>query len=436
MPISFVESLSQRFTSPRFSQHWQTLLGSPVQPPRPDRKRVRFLRSRQVMFYTLTVAAMVGVYGIPSYNEPHLSIGSRAPETLVAPVSATIEDPIATERLRRQARDQTIPVWQADPQANQTMRQDLERWLRSAEAWRQQAGVLPLVSTELLTTPVQAYLRRLTDVGWQDFLSGTGDPQHQLGQTAREQWQRLTQSSSFERVVEVLRQARQGYTVAVEAMEGAGIPADPHLLDLTEAQWQRLRRVALRAQERLIMGGISPGLPVSLKRQGVQAQLNDLQPTDAFLDSLHPLLLFWLEQSIQPNLIVDPVQTRLRSEAAVGQIPPLLVTFAPGDVIVAKNEEITPELFLILDYFHLTQRRINFHNLFTLTLLLAGSLAAFRLIYPCLGLSLRNRDRLLLLLLTLTVPALAIPFGVALSSLPAMALLVSNYYGRRLGLCW
>jgi putative nucleotidyltransferase with HDIG domain len=435
MSIPLGEAFYQRLSlrSLHFCQQWQSWLGSPVQPPRHDRQRVKFLRSRQVMFYSLTVAVMVGVYGIPYYNEPHLSVGSRAPETLIAPEAATIEDPIATEKLRRQARDQAIPVWQMDPQANHVMRQELERWLSLGETWRQRAGVLPLVSTELLTIPVQAYLRRIPEATWQAFLQGEGDPQDELALTAQAQWQRLTQSPSFGAVLTRLEQARQVYPEVVEAMAEAGIPeASGSLLDLTDSQWQRLRQVVLRAQERLIHGGISPGLPPALKRQGIQTQLNDL--SDGFLVPLRPLLVFWLEQSTQANLIVDPVQTRLRSEAAAGQIPPVTIRVAAGDVIVAADQEITPEVFLILDHFHLTQRRINFHSLWGLTLLLSGSLVAFRLIYPRLGLSLRNRDRLLLLLLTLTVPALAIPFGVALSSLPAVALLVSSYYGRRLGL--
>ncbi|MEN9204753.1 MAG: HDIG domain-containing protein [Thermostichales cyanobacterium DRC_bins_46] len=433
MPIPFVASLSRHLPQPCL--RWQDWLGSPLQPPRPHRQRVKFLRSRQVMFYTLTVAAMVGVYGIPYYNEPHLSPGSVAPETIVAPADADIEDPVATEKLRRQARDQSIPVWQVDGAANQAMGLALERWLTQAETWRQQAGVLPLVSTELLTVPVQAYLRQLPERDWDNLLQGEWHGSTPMEQVVWEQWQRLTRSPSFGLVVERLQQARQVYPQVVAALQAAGIPAGGEgLLDLTEGQWQRLRLVVQRALQRLIEVGISPGLPTPLRKQGIQAQLNDLHSSDGFLLPLQPLLLFWLEQSTQPNLVVDPIQTRLRSDSAGWQVEPVVISVKAGQVIVRENQEITPEVFLVLDYFNLTQRRVNFHSLLALTLLLSGSLVGFRLIYPRLGVSLRNRDRLLLLLLTLTVPALGIPFGVGMSSLPAVALLVSSYYGRRLGL--
>ncbi|GAB4216480.1 MAG: HDIG domain-containing protein [Synechococcales cyanobacterium] len=426
-------------------QDWQQRLRQwdPIQPPRPTRHKVKFLRSRQVTFYSLALAAMVGVYGIPYYNEPHLSVGSIAPDTVTAPAAAAIPDPVSTEKLRRQAREQTSPVWRIDPDVNRTMEMELRLTFQTVERWRQQVGILPVVSTELLTVPVQAYIRQLSATEWQDLqvlaTTSTNETDAVTAATpqlslALEQLRRLQASPNREAVITTITLAQQRYQRALEEAGPIGIPNAPELLDLTEPQWQRLQQLVERALKRLQALGITAGLPPIVQRQGIQAQLNDLSSQDGFIRPLQATVLTWLDQSLQPNLVIDQEQTRLRSEALAGQVEPVLIDVAAGDILVRENQEITPEIFLVLDYFHLTQRQVNLNSLLGLSGLLLGSLVAFRLVYPRCGVSLRNRDRLLLLLLSLTVPALAIPFGAAFSSLPAIALLVSSYYGRRLGL--
>ena len=52
-----------------------------------------------------------GPLGIGFYNEPRLAVGTPAPQTIQAPANATVEDELATEAARKEARQSSLSVF-------------------------------------------------------------------------------------------------------------------------------------------------------------------------------------------------------------------------------------------------------------------------------------------------------------------------------------
>jgi hypothetical protein len=98
------------------------------------------------------------------------------------------------------------------------------------------------------------------------------------------------------------------------------------------------------------------------------------------------------------------------------------------------DQVITPEIFLILDHFGFTQRRINIWGLVGVAGVMGLGLAVFVPLQQRLQPGLRRRDRVLILMVSLTAPLLAALFKLEFSSLPAVGLLLGSFYGAGLGL--
>jgi cyclic-di-AMP phosphodiesterase PgpH len=180
------------------------------------------------------------------------------------------------------------------------------------------------------------------------------------------------------------------------------------------------------ALERILTQGIPPGLPSSILEEAVRVQLWDTPP------GTEPLASAMLMNVLKPNLIKDPVQTKLRAEQAAEAVEPETVSIRRGEVIVQAGEEIRQADFVLLDYFGMSRRRINVLALVGFAGIVSGSILIFwgveQLVHP----GLRMRDHVLILLLVLSVPLVAIA-NVELASLPAIGILVGSFYGSPLG---
>ncbi|NJO85389.1 MAG: hypothetical protein HC818_00600 [Synechococcaceae cyanobacterium RM1_1_27] len=211
----------------------------------------------------------------------------------------------------------------------------------------------------------------------------------------------------------------------------------PLLLDLTQEEWLVVQQASRRALNRMQAVGLSPGLPAALRLQGIQVQFEDMalpgivsQENQAAIRTAMTQLL---DQVIRPNLLVDRDLTRAQVDLAVGAVQPALIPVEAGQPIVRAGQEITPEIFLILDHYELTQRGINVWGILgvggLMSIVLILLIPVQQRLYP----RLRGRDRMLTLLLVSTVAPLASAFGIQFSSLPAVGLLVSSFFGTGLG---
>lgn len=114
----------------------------------------------------VAVFCLTGALGQRFYNQPKLDVGSRAPQTLVAPRSARVEDGKTTEERRRSARLGASPVLMGDPTINQRVLSEVKRYLEQGNRLREAVGEFPYVDTGLLSREVQRYLRNASSWEW------------------------------------------------------------------------------------------------------------------------------------------------------------------------------------------------------------------------------------------------------------------------------
>ncbi len=449
--------------------------------PRSSRRCLWRRRSTQVAGYAATLLSLAAVHGIRYYNEPQLAAGSRAPQTLIAPDDAVVEDPAATEMRRAQVRSEAPRALQINPVTNQMMQSDLtQRWQELAQI-RQVSGSLPYLPLNTFPLPEQIHLRKLSPLEWQTLLTqveqslpspavtpapplqnswstlqpseaSSRPPTSPYGQSRRaliQAWQSVQSdlsssagsnppSDRYATWVAEIEAAQQRYQLASQQLQTSFPDYSPLLLDLMEDEWSSFQAIGIQALSRLQAIGIAPGLPSTVRLQGIQAQVSDLQLTPMHSQpaqaEVKATLIQILADVLQPNLEVDLVRTKAQIESMVNALEPVVLLVDRGEILVRAGQEISPETFLILDHFDLTQRGINIWGLLGVTGLMGLGLVIFIPLQRRFCPELRTPDRILILFLVLTVAPLASAFGVQFSSLPAVGLLLSSFYGTQLGL--
>ena len=126
-----------------------------------------------------------------------------------------------------------------------------------------------------------------------------------------------------------------------------------------------------------------------------------------------------LSAILQPNLVRDREETKQLAELAAQKVKPVMIAVEQGEIIVAQGKEISQQDFVLLDYFGLSRRGVNWLGLAGFVCLVAGAIAIGLLVER--HYRLRRRDHLLLLLLTLSVPVL-VSLGLPWTSLPAIGI--------------
>jgi putative nucleotidyltransferase with HDIG domain len=424
-----------------------------IRPPHRLRKKGASDRVGRLVLLLIAIVSLTSSIGYRFYNEPQLGTDRIAPETLRAPASAKVVDTKTTELNRKAARVAAVPVLMIDQAANQDIYRSLQRLLDRGNELRAQAGAFPFVDTSVLSTATQRYLRQTEEWNWRIAIAtidgvgvtppvpappatanqetGTPDASLQVAILELQNYRRTASIEDFSALTDVVLRARERYAAAVAAlaaMEPAGSGFyDASLLDLTDAEWSATRTTIRTVLENMLSQGIAPGLPDSILETAIQNQLANLSPTSA---SIATRMLMTV---IKPNLVQDPVQTKLRAEQAAQAVEDVVVEIEQGEVIVQAGERITQEDFVLLDYFGLSGRRINWWGLFGFSSLIAGAVAIFWIVEQRSHPGLRPRDYCLVLLLTLSTP-LVVALNLPSMNLPAIGLLVGSFYGSALGL--
>ncbi|NEP18014.1 MAG: HDIG domain-containing protein [Leptolyngbya sp. SIO4C1] len=407
----------------------------------------------------LSVLLLTAGLGQRFYNQPVLGVDAIAPETIVAPDSATLIDKETTEANRRAARNGTIQILMPDAEVTQKAKQDADVLMRQAAAIRKQVGRFPYLSTSTLSTTTQRYLRQSSDEAWNiiwdlaqrtevtltllDQGTPTGGPlQERLNNLNAEQktairellrYRQRVSPQAFLAVGTQIQANRLQYKAAQEKLASLSLTKPPmqvesQLLELNDFEWQATQRTVRQVLHRMLTQGIHPGIPDDLRQQAVKAQL---QGTASF--EMERVAAELITAVLRPNLIEDPERTRLRAEQAVEEVEPVTVSIDEDAVIVERGDRITQEDFVLLDHFGLTRRRFNRLGFAGFGLLVGCCAALFLWLEHARSSGLRQRDHVLVMLLALSVAGL-MALNTPTLGLPAVGLLVSSFYGALLGI--
>jgi len=450
--------------SSSFSE-WLTWLTTPdCHQQQGSRRRCLTSRVSSSLLVTVAIVSLTGVAGSRFYNKPRLAVGTVAPETIYALENAIVEDKKATEEKRKAVLSGAESVMAVDSEKNKTISRNLDRLIAQGDQLRSILGPFPFVTTSILSTPAQIYLRQSSDAEWQGVIQAVtkvlvADPWSvQAGSMAQasvnpppalsaEQEQAIanlrsyrqnTSSLEFGRLMTTVGEARWKYTQAQEALEklpeenddkGAKL-YESSFLNLTDKEWETAKQAVNLALKRMLRQGIYPGLQEGDLRSAIRSQIEDTVPPPAQL-----LAIELLSQVIETNLVKDEKLTREKAEKAAQNIEPEVVSVIKGEIIVQAGEEITQKDFVLLEHFNLSDRKISLWGFLGFSGLAVGSVGLFLLMEWRFHRGLRHRDHVLILLLTLSTPVLMLlnPVFVKFSNMPAVGLLIGSFYGSAIG---
>jgi cyclic-di-AMP phosphodiesterase PgpH len=421
----------------------------PISPP-----KLSLLKQagRSPLVLGIAIVSLTSAFGYRFYNAPKLDIGKAAPQTLYAPLSANVIDKSATDLNRSAARKDTLSVLMLDQAVNQTVMRSLQQQLQQGSDLRQTAGSFPFVPTSALTLLTQAYLRKLPESQWQALLIEADrgfsqtrfvphlktaipvpamDAASQKAIAELQNYRRSVEMSRYLRLVQSVNESQLKYVAALaSSTDSSPVPDALNivLLDLTDADWQTVRSQTPKIAERILAQGISPGLPATVLTAAVK-----LQVKGEFSNAAEAIASDLLISLLQPNLIQDGTQTRVRAELAAQGIQPVMVSINRGEKIVRAGDIISSKEFALLDHFGLSRRGIDWFGLASFGFLVSGTVVIVWFVKRRFHPTLRRRDGVLLWLLSLSTPLL-IALQVPSVNLPTIGLLVGSFYGTPLGL--
>lgn len=441
-------SLSRSTSAPDRPSQWS------IYQTRLTRSKTWQMTSRSPLVLGVVVISLTTALGYRFYTTPRLDIGTAAPQTIYAPATVTIEDQKKTEEQRKTARKDAISVLKLDHTVNQQVQRLLQQQLQQWNELRQLTGPFPFTKTAHLSFQSQIFLRQLPDQEWQALLT-TVDPK--LPQTSAKAGleagnlpplvendrkraiadlrtlRRSVDLGTYLSVVEEAAQARLRYAAALTAMAQPVTPNLPGevniaVLDLPDNDWQQIQTRLPDIAGRILAQGISPGLPPSVLNEATKLHVKGigLPRSEAISNQL-------LSTILQPNLIRDEEQTRVRAEQAAQGIQPVMVSVRKGESIVKSGQIIASEHFALLEHFGLSRREIDWVGLIVFGSLASGAVTIVWFVKQRFSPGLRKRDGILLWLLSLSTP-LFVALRLPSTNLPAVGLLIGSFYGGPLGM--
>ena len=408
-------------------------------------------QARSPLLTIVAVVSLTSTLGHRFYNQPKLDVGTKAPQTIKAPASANVPDLKTTEEHRKAARIGAVAILMVDSIADRKIYQELQQFLQQGTELRQAIRLLPLARPEALSTDVQFYLRTCPEWEWRSINAQVGDGSATSGplslespaiakptgnqpqQDAVAQLQAYSRSVSmadFKQLIDAISEARQRYLKTLDAMETKsvsrlGLIYDTSLFDLSDAAWKETQIGISRAAQKMLAQGIPQGLPKDILKEAVRLQVADSVPVVS-----QALAVEGLTAILQPNLVRDPEETKQLAELAAQKVKLVTIEVQKGEIIVREGKEISQQDFVLLDHFGLSRRGVNWLGLAAFVCLVGAAIAIVLLVER--HYRLRRRDHLLLLLLTLSAPVL-VSLGLPWTSLPAIGILASSFYGSVVG---
>ncbi|NEP78519.1 MAG: HDIG domain-containing protein [Okeania sp. SIO3B3] len=471
--------------------HLTDLIGKLLKPQKKQQLSSWSTLATSPILVVLTIASLTATIGQRYYSQPKLDEGTVAPQTILAPESATVPDNKLTEEQRKSARLGDITVLMINESVNQKVDKELAEILALGNQVREIVVNFPFVNTGILSTATQRHLRQISQEKWLglqqiveeelkerppgpqpgittysiltkdsiEFFSNNsnviddrlltkvsvlGDDrensQNSIVISSKDRqaiselltYRKRSFFQNYERVLDEISQARDLYKDATEALakqqEIEGYEVyDSTLLELSDTDWQKTQLGIKTVKERMLAQGISPNLPKQEWVKALKVQVTGVVPLVA-----EDLAINVLKAALEANLSLDPEGTKQSAELAAQNIKTVTYKVRKNEIIVKRGNNINRKAFVLLDHFGLSRRTVNWYGLVFFVGIVSGAVAIVviveRQFKPCL----RRRDNILLLLLSLSAPLL-ITLRVPWSSLPAIGLLVGTFYGSTMG---
>ncbi|WP_353932133.1 HDIG domain-containing metalloprotein [Okeanomitos corallinicola TIOX110] len=433
-------------------------------------------KKRSLVIFAVAVVSITGLMGHELYNQPQMKTGSIAPQTFMAPMTASIEDREQTEAKRKAAQEKSQPVLMINPQKTEQIQEDLRKLLEDGSEIRAIAGSFPFFDVSILSVSSQVYLRSCLEPEWEKIKvavneyrennqlklkSQTGDkkrllrsfnrpfpvskstipevdninsPQFDQALSELQAYSLNTPDKNFSLLIDQISQVRKGYKQATNKLfqmkkEGlSGIYLETVFLNLSDQDWVKAQMGINKSAERMLAQGIAPGLPNNILQDAASLQVQITVPTEA-----EPLATKVLLAVLAPNLQKDEEQTQKQAQIVADNVPSVMRSVKRGEVIVKKGDLITSWKFDVLEHYQLIRREVNWLRLTILGSLVSGGVGIFVWVDGRLGGHLRQRDRLLILLLTLSIISILVT-GVPYTTWIATGLLLGSFYGATLGI--
>ncbi len=464
-----LSSLTQKFEvwwqncQRRYNRFWGTeaplTLKSAKQPPegRPKILSHRHKKRRQrksLLMLVLAIVTLTSVIGYRFYNQPQLAVGKVSPVRINAPEDGQFEDDKTTTERRKKVQTGIIPILKQNREITKQIKLQISKYLDRVEQLRKLVEPFPFIDSEIISVETQQYIRSCSESELKNILEivhqhqsqNLSDPNQKivtteplehlnlrLEQTVKElkayrQKASVTEYNKFLARVALIRYrySQVWKKLQQKPIERLNEDEITTLLDLQNSTWVKTKTAILQASERILVQGISSGMPSTLLEETVAIQLRPEIPAQTANIGKNILL-----EVLQPNLEKDREATKTMAEKAALAIEPVIVEIKQGEIIVDEGEVITQADFVLLDGFGLSRRSINWRGLKLSATIAAGSVALFWLIQAQVYTSIRRRDYMLLCLLSLSAPLLTI-FNIPYTNLPAVGLLVSSFYSPSL----
>ncbi|BAU10207.1 7TM-HD extracellular domain protein [Leptolyngbya sp. NIES-3755] len=384
-----------------------------------------------------TSIVLTAALGRQFYNQPRLSVGKIASDTITAPSNASILDKEATEEKRNTARNISVPMFMLDVIASDQARQTVQTQLAKGVTLRQQIGKFPYLETDTLSESTQLYLRKAEEWEWKaietaiqdrhaDPIDKLDDPLQRKAAIELMRYRNQTSFDGLSGLTNRIAEARQNYAATIALTQS---PYDSTLFEVSDANWQKMQAEVMKIADRMLAQGISPGLSQSQLEIAITLNVQSATPPETKAIAVKVLLA-----SLKPNLIKDEEQTRLSAEKAAQEVEAVRIEVRRGEVIVKDGQEISARDFMVLDHFGLSRRETSWVGLIGFGGLVGGTVTLFWILeqrYHPKGL--RNRDYWLVGLMCLSTPLMII-INAPSTNLPAISFLMGTFYGSVLAI--
>ena len=411
--------------------------------------RHRKYRQRNSLFVlAIAIITLTSVIGYRFYNQPQLTVGKISPVRIEAPSDGKFEDYQTTTEKRKQVQTGIIPILKQNRETTAQIKLQISKSLDRIDQLRKLVAPFPFIESEILSLESQQYIRSCSESELKTILEivhhrqsknlpETTKPASNLNlrlqQTIAElkAYHQKVSAAKYNAFLARVALIRYRYSQVWKKLQQKPIARlnkeeISTLLDIKSSTWEKTKTAILQAVERMLVQGISPGMPSNLLEEAVAIQLSPEIPAQTTHIARNILL-----EVLQPNLEEDREATKSMAEKAALAIEPVIVEIKQGEIIVDEGEIITQADFILLDGFGLSRRSINWRGLKISAILATASVALFWLIQTQVYTSMRRRDYILLCLLSLSAPLLTI-FNIPYTNLPAVGLLVSSFYSPSL----
>jgi putative nucleotidyltransferase with HDIG domain len=409
--------------------------------------------SRAVIGFTFI--CLISTLGIRFYSEPRLSIGTFVDQDLRSPKTVEATDIDATKQAKELAKQQVIPIYRSNPDADAIAIKHLEELMQVGDNLRISAGNLPYVDLKILSDDVQRYLRRISDLDWAQLqdrvikLAANANNQAAISSFINRDKQAPSVAlaeltlyeinalpQDYQKLINTVFEVRKAYAMAQEkAAKGPDMFRD-RLLEMSNEDWETCKKLTRQALISVQSSGIVAGLSDDMLQNRL-ANLNNL-PTN---EDHRVMAISLLRATVKPNMTIDYLGTTERAIKASESVQNQRISINVGDLIVKGGEKITERQFVILDELKMTQRQVNLKGLLLMVATTALSFGIFgyanRRWQYLLKVKLHIKDLLALGMICIgssLATVLMAPSMIVFIPLASMGLIIGSFYSSRLAI--